>query len=64
MTENNICPFKIKYKGYTITQHDGWVYITNIHKKEVLRIEAVRPHTKEELQGLFDFNLVFIEGGG
>lgn len=66
MQNERICPFKIKYKGYTITQHEGWVYITNVHKKEVLRIEAKRPHTREELQELFDFNMVLtnFKGGG
>jgi ssDNA-specific exonuclease RecJ len=61
MQGERICPFKIKYKGYTITQHEGWVYITDIHKHEVLRIEAQKLHTRKELQELFDFNRVYIE---
>lgn len=57
-------PFKIKYKGYNITQYEGWVYITDMHRREVLRIEAKRPHTREELQNLFDFNMSITKGGG
>lgn len=58
------CPFKIKYKGYNITQYEGWVYVTNMQRREVLRIETKRPHTTKELQDLFDFNMTLTEGGG
>lgn len=56
-------PFKIKYKGYKITQYEGWVYVTDINKKEVFRVETKRPHTTRELVELFDFNMIMLQGG-
>lgn len=53
---DRICPSRIKYKGYTITQHEGRVIISDIHRHEVLTIEARKPHTIDELKELFDFN--------
>lgn len=49
-------PFKIKYKGYTMTQHEGQVIISNIHRHEVMTINVKRPHTTKELTELFEFN--------
>ena len=48
-------PFRIKYKGYTITQTPGEVIISR-YKHEVLTIPTQRPRTTRELAELFDFN--------
>lgn len=62
--DNREHPFKIKYKGYNITQYEGWVYVTDRNRREVLRVEIKRPHTAEELRKLFDFNMIVTKGGG
>lgn len=62
-----IYPTKVKYKGYTITQFEGKVIISNTHRHEILTIYTKRPHTREELKALFDFNARIyglIKGGG
>lgn len=59
-------PFRIKYKGYTITQIPGEVIISR-YKKEVLTIPTQRPRTTRELAELFEFNAKiygFDKGGG
>jgi prophage maintenance system killer protein len=64
---DKIYPSRIKYKGYTITQHEGQVIISDIHRHEVMTINIKRPHTREELQDIFNFNASmfgFIKGGG
>lgn len=59
-----IYPFKVKYKGHKVTQYNGWVYITDMNRREVLRIRIMKPKTKQELKELYDFNEVYIKGGG
>ena len=64
---DRIYPSRIKYRGYTITQHEGQVIISDIHRHEILTIYTKRPYTREELQELFNFNARiygFIKGGG
>lgn len=48
-------PFRIKYKGYTITQTPGEVIISR-YKHEVLTIPTKRLRTTRELAELFEFN--------
>lgn len=62
-----IYPTKVKYKGYTITQFEGKVIISDNQRHEVLTIYTKKPYTREELQALFNFNARvygFIKGGG
>jgi hypothetical protein len=62
-----IYPARIKYKGYTITQIEGQVIISNRHRHEVMTVYIKKPHTRAELQALFDFNakvFEFNKGGG
>lgn len=48
-------PFRIKYKGFIITQIPGEVIISR-YKKEVLTIPTQRLRTTRELAELFEFN--------
>ena len=62
-----IYPTKIKYKGYTITQFEGQVIISDIYRHEVMTVYITKPHTRKELQALFNFNanmFEFNKGGG
>ena len=49
-------PFRIKYKGYTITQKLGEVIISDRKRHEVLTIPTQRQRTHKELAELFEFN--------
>lgn len=60
-------PFRMKYKGYIITQTDGEVIISDLFRHEVLTIKIQKPKTHRELAELFEFNARiygFDEGGG
>lgn len=59
--EDKVYPFRVKYKGYVITQTEGEVVITK-RKHEVCTITTTRMRTARELIELFDFNKVYIEG--
>jgi hypothetical protein len=61
--ENKTYPFRVKYKGYTITQIYGEVIISDRNRREVLTIHTKKPkHTMQELCDLFDFNETLIRG--
>jgi hypothetical protein len=65
--ENKVIPFRVKYKGYTITQTYGEVIITDVNRRAVLTIPIQKPKQSiRELKELFDFNesLMMIRGGG
>jgi hypothetical protein len=59
--EDKVYPFRLRYKGYIITQTEGEVLITK-NKQEVLSITTTRMRTAQELIELFNFNKVYIEG--
>ena len=63
MESEKVYPFKIGYKGYKITQYEGWVYVTDINRREVFRVETKRLHTTRELVELFEFNMTILKGG-
>lgn len=65
--ENKVIPFRVKYKGYTITQTYGEVIITDLNRRAVLTIPIQKPKQSiRELKELFDFNesLMMLKGGG
>lgn len=58
--EDKVYPFRVKYKGYVITQTDDGVVITK-DKQEVMTIHTKRKLTEQELKDIFDFTKVFID---
>lgn len=58
--EDKVYPFRVKYKGYVITQTDDGVVVTK-DKQEVMTIHTKRKLTEQELKDIFDFTKVFID---
>ena len=58
--EDKVYPFRVKYKGYVITQTDDGVVVTK-DKQEVMTIHTKRKMTEQELKDIFDFTKVFID---
>lgn len=58
--DDKVYPFRVKYKGYVITQTDDGVVITK-DKQEVMSIHTKRKLTEQELKDIFDFTKVFID---
>jgi hypothetical protein len=57
--EDKVYPFRVKYKGYVMTQTDDGVVITK-NKQEVLNIHTARKMTEQELIDLFEFVEIYI----
>ena len=60
MMADKAYPFRVKYKGYVITQTDDGVVVTK-DKQEVMTIHTKRKMTEQELKDIFDFTKVFID---
>ena len=58
--EDKVYPFRVKYKGYVLTQTDDGVVVTK-DKQEVMSIHTKRKMTEQELKDIFDFTKVFID---
>lgn len=57
---DKVYPFRVKYKGYVLTQTDDGVVVTK-DKQEVMSIHTMRKMTEQELKDIFDFTKVFID---
>lgn len=60
MAEDKAYPFRVKYKGYVITQTDDGVVITK-NKQEVMTIHTKRKLRAQELKAIFDYTMIFID---
>lgn len=58
--EDKVYPFRVKYKGYVMTQADDGVVVTK-DKQEVMTIHTKRKLMEQELKDIFDFTKVFID---
>lgn len=51
-------PFKIKYKGYTVTQQDGTLIITDSSRRIVFQSNMNEPLTEKEMQAAVENNVL------
>ena len=57
--EDKVYPFRLKHKGYVMTQTDDGVVITK-DKQEVMTVHTKLKMTEQELIDLFEFVEIYI----